>query len=319
MQEFYYNERINYYIIKFILFMKDLLLSPLLIVLLLTFGCSHTEGSLNNRSVDAETKSSFRAMTFNIRNDNASDGENAWPHRKEMVAGMIRFHGVDIVGVQEALSRQLEDLDLLLPEFSRIGVGRDADGGGEYSAILYRKSRFEVLDQGTFWLSQTPDQAGSAGWDAVLPRIATYGRFEDKTTGKKFTLLNTHFDHIGEIARIKSSELILSTLGELAGPDPVIAMGDLNTTDQDEPYEHMTQTELADGRRLLDGFYHSEEPHHGPSTTWTGFKSIVPGRRIDFIFASDDVRQLRHGILSDSMGGRFPSDHLPVVTDILLP
>src|SRR5690625_7939492 len=81
----------------------------------------------------------------------------------------------------------------------------------------------------------------------------------------------------------------------------------------------MTHAELADRRRLLDGFYHAEEPHHGPSTTWTGFKSIVPGRRIDFIFASDDVRQLRHGILSDSMGGRFPSDHLPVVIDILLP
>src|SRR5690625_5115335 len=111
--------------------MKVLLLSPLLIVLLLTFGCSHTEGSLNNRSVDAETKSSFRAMTFNIRNDNASDGENAWPHRKEMVAGMIRFHGVDIVGGQEALYILPENLDLHLYECSRIVVGSDAVGWGE--------------------------------------------------------------------------------------------------------------------------------------------------------------------------------------------
>lgn len=293
--------------------------TPLLFVILLTFGCSQTEVSLNDRGVNAGKNDSFRAMTFNIRYDNSGDGENAWPNRKEMVAGMIRFHGADIVGVQEALLRQLEDLDDLLPGFSRIGVGRDPDGGGEYSAILYKDSRFEVLDQGTFWLSQTPYQVGSAGWDAVLPRIATYGRFEDKYTGRTFTLLNTHFDHIGDIARLKSAELILSTLGELAGSEPVIAMGDLNTTDQDEPYQLLTQSEFANGRMLLDGFYHSEEPHHGPSTTWTGFKSIVPDRRIDFIFVSDEVRQLRHGILSDRMDGRFPSDHLPVVTDILLP
>lgn len=299
--------------------MKAAISTLLLFMVLFANGCTQTELSLADQKVVKEDIESFRAMTFNIRYDNPGDGDNAWPHRKEMVAGMIRFHGADIIGLQEALLHQLEDLDELLPEFSRLGIGRDAGGGGEYSAILYRKNRFDVLEKNTFWLSKTPDVVGSAGWDAVLPRIATYARFQDKLTGKTFSLLNTHFDHIGEIARHMSAQLILETIGELAATEPAIVMGDLNTTDQDEPYQVLTENEFAPGRILLDGFYHSEEPHHGPSTTWTGFREIIPERRIDFIFASDEIRQMRHGILSDRMDGRFPSDHLPVVSDILLP
>lgn len=291
----------------------------LLFIFLFSVACTQSKMSLSdqeNRQTDLE---SFRAMTFNIRYDNPGDGENAWPNRQELAAGMIRFHEADIIGLQEALLHQLHDLENLLPEFSRIGVGRDADGGGEFSAILYRTNRFEVLDTQTFWLSNTPDIAGSAGWDAVLPRIATYARFLDKFTENVFIVVNTHFDHIGEIARFNSAQLILDTIGELAEDNPVIVMGDLNTTDRDQPYQVLTNNEFASGRVLLDGYYHSEEPHHGPSSTWNGFQEIIPERRIDFIFASNDARQIRHGILSDRVDGRFPSDHLPVVSDILLP
>lgn len=305
--------------IKLNIFMKAVFSMFLLLIVLITNGCTQTELSLTEQKIISDDIDSFRVMTFNIRYDNTGDGENAWPHRKEMVAGMIRFHGVDIIGLQEALLHQLEDLDGLLPGFSWIGVGRNADGDGEYSAILYNEHRFELLDKRTFWLSQTPDVVGSAGWDAALPRIATYARFEDRVTGKSFSFLNTHFDHIGEIARLKSAEFILDTIGDLAESESVIVMGDLNTTDNDEPYRVLSENEFAPGRMLLDGFYHSEEPHHGPATTWTGFREIIPDRRIDFIFASDDIRQVRHGILSDRIDGRFPSDHLPVVSDIILP
>ena len=301
------------------MFMKVAISTFLLLTVLYTIGCTQTELSLSEQEEMSDDIESFRVMTFNIRYDNRGDGENAWPHRKEMVAGMIRFHGADIIGLQEALLHQLEDLDELLPEFSRVGVGRDANGGGEYSAILYREHRFDLLDKRTFWLSQTPDVVGSAGWDAVLPRIATYARFQDNVTGKSFSLMNTHFDHIGEIARLKSAEFILNTIGDLAERESAIVMGDLHTTDKDEPYHVLTENEFVQGRILLDGFYHSEEPHHGPATTWTGFQEIIPDRRIDFIFASDDIRQIRHGILSDRIEGRFPSDHLPVVSDVILP
>jgi len=143
---------------------------------------------------------SINAMSFNIRYNNPGDGENAWPYRKEMVAETIRFHKVDIAGLQEALHGQVKDLEALLPEYGWFGVGRD-DGRqeGEYTPVFYLKSRFRILNQSTFWLSENPDKPGK-GWDAACPRIATWGKIEDTLTKTAFFFFNTHLDHVGKIA-----------------------------------------------------------------------------------------------------------------------
>lgn len=254
---------------------------------------------------------SLRVMTFNIRLDLASDGADAWPHRKNAVASMIRFHGADLVGLQEALPAQLGDLETLLPDFGRFGAGRDEDLGGEHCAILYRRDRFELLDNGTFWLSETPLIPGSKGWDAAYVRIVTWGRLRDLRSNEIFFHFNTHFDNVSEKARHESAKLLVSRLREITGQSAsVVLTGDLNTTSDSLP----VQTIVAAG--LLDAIGITVDPHHGPTSTWNGFRQIEPNRRIDFVFVGGSIEVLRHGILSDLFDHGFPSDHFPVLAEI---
>ena len=143
------------------------------------------------------------AMSFNVRYDNPGDGENAWPYRIDAVEQIIE--SADVVGLQEALPGMLADLDSRLDGWARIGRGRAADGGGEFCAIYYRTDRLDLVADGTFWLSETPEVPGSVGWDAALERIATWGRFRDRHTGRTFVILNAHFDHMGEQARARAA------------------------------------------------------------------------------------------------------------------
>jgi endonuclease/exonuclease/phosphatase family metal-dependent hydrolase len=257
-------------------------------------------------------------MTFNLRYDTPSDSGNAWPHRRDWVAALIRFHMPDAIGVQEALLHQLTDLDARLPELARVGVGR-ADGRerGEFSAILYRRDRLELLDSGTFWLAPTPEVAGSKGWDTAIERIATWARFRDRRTGCRLLHLNTHFDHVGEQARQESARLIRRRLAALASGMPIIVTGDLNAVPASVPYRILTRDTISDSiGPLRDAFVASAEGHYGPTSTWTAFRAIEPGRRIDYVLVSPQVRVLKHAILPDSWDGRFPSDHLPVLAAV---
>ena len=261
---------------------------------------------------------SVRVMTFNIRYPNPDDGVDYWPNRKDMVASMIRFHQADIIGVQEAFRFQLDELTALLPGFSWYGLCR-TDGrispepDNEFSAIFYRKERFDLLDSGTFWLSESPDQPGSVGWDAALPRIASWVQFRDKANGRVFYHFNTHFDHLGTQARQESARLIRKQIQAIAGDGAVLLTGDFNCIPTDEPYRIITEQ----GSGLADALFQSQTPHHGPLSTWSGFQFPgVPGRRIDFIFVNDQIKVLRHGILSDCWSGSFPSDHLPVLAEV---
>ncbi len=258
----------------------------------------------------------LRVMTYNIRFDNPADGVHAWPNRKELVASVIRFHKVDIIGVQEALEHQIQDVIDLLPGYDWVGVGRDEDGGGEFSAILYRSSVVAVKAAQTFWLSETPDEPGSKSWDSSLPRIATWAHFVTSSDGRELFVLNTHFDHRGEQARLESARLIKEQVSKLVNGLPVIVMGDLNATSEQPPLVLLSDTPLSDGRSLHDGFDHSIQPHHGPASTWTGFTKIEAERRIDYIFASEDLPIHYHAILTDKLEDRYPSDHLPVLVEL---
>jgi endonuclease/exonuclease/phosphatase family metal-dependent hydrolase len=263
----------------------------------------------------AAPASPLRVMSFNIRYDNPGDGVNAWPNRRDRVAGLVRFHGADVVGVQEAEAHMLRELDARLPGFSRVGVGReDGREGGEFSAILYRADRLEMLASGTFWLSPTPEVPGSKGWDAAIERIATWARFRDRATGCTFVHLNTHFDHIGERAREESARLVRRRLSSLAAGLPVVLTGDLNVPPTSAAYRAFTRDTIAGAiAPLADAFETTRTPHYGPTATWTEFKAIEPGQRIDYVLVSPGVAVQAHGILSDRWDDRFPSDHLPVL------
>ncbi len=260
---------------------------------------------------------SLNTMTWNIRYDNPSDGVNAWPQRKDWVAEIIVKNKVDIGGFQEVLFGQLEDLKERLPEMDVYGIGRD-DGkkAGEFAPIFFRKDRFELLDQSTYWLSTTPDKPGSKGWDANIPRIASWIKLKDRQTGIAFYVLNTHFDHRGTQARTESATLLLKQLRERFENHPVILTGDLNTTPNSSPYNILIGAGTQVRPVLLDAYEHSAEKPLGPDSTWNGFHEIVPHRRIDFIFTTQSVKVLRFQTLTDQRENRFPSDHLPVVTSL---
>jgi endonuclease/exonuclease/phosphatase family metal-dependent hydrolase len=261
----------------------------------------------------------LRVMSFNLRLDTPDDGPNAWPHRRDWVASLIRFHAPDALGVQEALAHMLAELDARLPGYARVGVGR-ADGreGGEFSAIIYRTDRLELLDSGTFWLSPTPEVPGSKGWDAAIERIATWARFRDRFTGCEHVHLNTHFDHIGERAREESARLIRRRLAALADGGPVVVTGDLNAAPESAPYRAFTRDTLGGAvPPLRDALEASRAGHYGPTSTWTAFRAIEPGRRIDYVLVSAGLAVEAHGILADSREGRFPSDHLPVLATVV--
>lgn len=264
---------------------------------------------------------SINVMTFNVRYPNPGDSLNYWDHRRPHVASIVRFHEIDILGVQEAHRRQLDEMIIDMPEYAWFGVCRtdgkkQPDPDGEFSAILYRRDRFERLDGNTFWLSETPDSIGSVGWDAALTRTVTWAKFKDWLTGNIFFHFNTHFDHMGEQARINSSKLLLKQIEVIAGNSPVIVTGDFNCTEKDLPYFLLTDS--TDPYHLSDAFTLSELPHHGPMATFAGNFQIsgMSENRIDFIFIRNNIEVYRHAILSDSWNGHFASDHLPVIAEV---
>ena len=264
---------------------------------------------------------SLNVMSFNIRFANPGDGEHDWNHRRPLVKSVIQFHEADLIGVQEALRSQLEDMKKDMPEYEWFGVCRN-DGSanpnpdGEFSAILYRKDRFEKLDGNTFWLSLTPDIPGSKDWDANITRIVTWAKFRDRTNNKIFYHFNTHFDHIGVQARAESAKLIREKINSIAGNEIVILTGDFNCSDQETPYQIITDPKARP--QLSDALYKSKIPHHGPLASFAGNFRLdgLIDHRIDFIFISDHVIVNKHAILSDNWNGNLASDHLPVLAEI---
>lgn len=252
----------------------------------------------------------MNVLTFNIRFDNPADSINAWPNRKDMVADLIRFHECDVIGVQEALLHQLKDMEERLPDHNWVGVGRD-DGKaqGEFSAIFYNKKAFQLIDSGTFWLSPTPD-VPSKGWDAAIVRVCTWVKLMNRHVGKEVVVFNTHYDHIGEQARQESSKLIVQKIKEIAGNFPVILTGDFNSEPNSPAYKTVAET-------FRDAYVATKAKPYGPVGTWNGFDyNASLDRRIDYVFVLGEVEVAKYGVLTDSRDRRFPSDHLPVLTEI---
>jgi endonuclease/exonuclease/phosphatase family metal-dependent hydrolase len=256
-------------------------------------------------------------MTFNIRLNTSSDSLNAWPYRKDKVASQILFHEAHILGVQEALHDQMADLQQRLPQHKYAGVGRD-DGKekGEYSAIFYDTIRLQALQNNTFWLSETPEVPGSKSWDAAITRIVSWVKFRDRKTKKIFFAFNTHFDHIGKIARRESAKLLLQKVKEIAGNVPAVITGDFNAEPADEPVQVIK--DKSNLLHLTDAKEISLTPHYGPTGTFNGFQAKERNDQpIDYIFLKGKWKVLEHATISQTWEGRFASDHFAVMARVL--
>ncbi len=257
----------------------------------------------------------LRWGTFNIRLKNNGDSQQGfgWEVRRDRVAGYIKDKKLDIVGMQEVLHPQLEDLIARLPEYDYVGVGRtDGKTKGEYSPIFFLKDKFEVLDKGNFWLSETPDVPGSKGWDAALERIASYVKLKDKASGKIFMGVNTHFDHVGVTARKESAKLIMRKIQEIVGTRPAVVTGDFNITEDDEAYTTMTTNVFK-----MNDAYHMTSQHTGTCFTFHDFCRIEPIKceKIDFIFVTPSVR-IKHTHIEVPDKEALLSDHNPHWADL---
>lgn len=283
-------------------------------IFLLLFVCLSQIAVFAQVSAD---KNALRVMTFNIRYNEPRDGVNSWANRKTKVADVIRFHKADLVGVQEAQYNQLQDMEKLLPDFAWCGIGRDGEKKGEFSAVLYRKARFRLLGTNTFWLSETPEKAGSKGWDADYPRIVTWAKFQDLKTKKTFFHFNTHFDHIGARARTESSRFLLAQIPKIAARSPFVVTGDFNAKEETNVYKILTGKEETGVFKLIDARYVSQNGHFGGNSTFNEFKELIPAMKIDYIFVGAAAKVLEHGILSDRWDGLWASDHLPVLAEIV--
>ncbi len=251
--------------------------------------------------------------TYNLRYDNAEDSVkgNGWQHRYPVIANIIRFNDLDIFGTQEGLYHMLNNLTDSLPGYKWIGVGRD-DGkqAGEHSAIFYKTAKFKLLKQGNFWLSTITDRPNK-GWDAVLPRICTWGEFREIKTGFTFYFFNLHMDHIGVVARRESAKLVLSRVKQMAGKVPAILTGDFNVDQTSESYA------VVNNSGLLKDCYTLSPIKLATSGTFNSFDVNTSNfSRIDHIFITRNFKVKRYGILTNTYHGRLPSDHYPVVVEL---
>ena len=249
--------------------------------------------------------------TFNIRYANPGDGLDLWALRKDSVAQLLVSQEVDLVGLQEVLQGQLNDLRRHMPDYDSFGVGRD-DGKskGEFSPILFHKKRLKLIEGSTRWLSTTPEVPGSKSWDAAITRIATRCEFELPGSGRRFVAYNTHFDHRGTQARLASAKLLRAWLQ--AERLPVVLTGDFNCRVTDAPLVELTAQ--RDGSRRFFDTRELAAKAIGPDSTWNGFKAIEAGQRIDFVLV-DRKWDVEQHVIDErrTATGRFPSDHLPVI------
>ena len=252
---------------------------------------------------------SLSVMTFNMRYDNPEDGQNNWRFRRERIAGVIKAQEVDVLGTQELLSNQFNDLSGLLTGYQGVGVGRlDGAESGEYCAVFFRKDRFTLLDSGTFWLSETPAAVGSLGWDGACERIATWVVLRDRD-GRELFFIDTHLDHVGQVARDEGVSLLMKRIETLSGGRPVILTGDFNSEPGSSVVAHVQKDGVLRDAKAIAA------QRSGTDWSFSDFGQIPEAERplLDYIFVSGDIEAVRYEVLPDIFDGGYVSDHAPVM------
>lgn len=307
-------------------------MSRLSVVYAAALACA-AAGCLSPARAPERPAGAFVIASFNVRTP-GDTGPRAWYRRLPVVAEVVRSRGFDLFGVQEMTPPEAMIIEMELPEFGRVGCGREKNRGGEAMYVYYRKDRFDCLDNGTFWLSQTPDLPGSKYPGAGCPRVCTWAKLKDRVTGKTFRYFNTHLDHISSQARWDGMNVLLEigVRPALARGETVLLTGDLNA--RLDPADDVDSLRRVSGEALVkaaaenpialvatvldDTIVSSETPHRGTFRTFHGYRE-EPRSRIDYIFASKGVRVLDHETVNDRPDGIFPSDHYPVMATVVLP
>lgn len=253
----------------------------------------------------------IRVMTFNIRYGTAPDGENAWPNRKEMVLAAIHDFDPDLLGLQECLREQLDTILAAFPEFSAIGVGREANGAGEYSPLLYKHARFDILKAETFWLSDTPEVRASKSWGNQITRTCTWADLLERANNQVIRVYNTHWDHMSQPSRINSGKLIADRIGKVEKHTPILLMGDFNVGPVGPARQPLFDVGLRDS-------YVDIYPEGARQGTFHEFKGKSHSDKIDAIMVSDQWETVDAEIVTSNQDGRYPSDHFPVTAKLQL-
>ena len=264
-----------------------------------------------------EDDGNVRLMSFNIRYGTADDGENVWENRKELVFDVICGYKGDVVGLQEALRFQIDEIRRAIGDYGEVGVGReDGKREGEYCCILYRRDRFKVAEKGTFWFSNSPWVPGSIHWGNACTRICTWVRLIDKETGEGFYVYNVHLDHVSQPSREKSAELLAKKVKRREHKEPFFVMGDFNAGEDNKAThylrgwgETMSPVVMVDTYRIL-------HPFEDKVGTFHGFKGGRDSEKIDYIFTGIKTKVLESEIVRMHEGGRYPSDHFPVTAEV---
>ncbi|MFN0111508.1 MAG: endonuclease/exonuclease/phosphatase family protein [Blastocatellia bacterium] len=288
----------------------------LLLVLLVGIGSLSVFSQSKKQSLDV------RVMSYNIRYGTAQDGENHWDKRKDFLVETIKAFDPDLLGTQETLGFQRDYLAEKLVGYEKLGVGRD-DGGekGEMTALLFKRDRFEKLDGGHFWLSETPDKPGSKSWDTSLTRMVTWVKLRDRRQpkAKPIAFFNTHFDHRGQQARVESAKLLRRRAAEFGATCRVIVTGDFNAGEDNPAYQAFFGMDGNQVSILRDAYRVTHPTRAKDEGTFSSFKAgTISGDRIDWIGVSKEWQVLTAMIDRAEREGRTPSDHF-AVTAILRP
>ena len=277
-------------------------------LLLLAFcQCGASKGVPRNTT-------SIDAMTFNIRLDMASDSLNSWIYRKEALLESVKKYNPDFVGMQEVLHHQLCYINENLQEYTFYGLGRkDGKEEGEYCPIYYKTSKFELLEKGTFALSTTPEIIGSKSWDAAYERITSYVVLKRCVDGVELVVFNTHYDHVGNKARVESSKLLKRKMQEIAEDRPVVLLGDFNVTRKSQAIKTLLKSDIEEARK-------ESRRVLGPDWSFHAFGKINKKDRllIDHIFVSEEFMVEDYRVIDDVASGKFISDHCPIMVRLYL-
>ena len=275
------------------------------ILILLVMGLAAQQPAVN-----------LKVMSLNIRYDNADDGINAWPERTELIVQTLAQEAPDVLGLQEALFRQLTFLDSALTNYRFYGIGR-TDGviKGEFSPIFYKKDRFLLAFARTFWLSAQPDVPGSIGPGAQFPRIFTLIRLFDLQSGKNIWIGNTHFSHVSDSARTLAARILLEKAKQYCASEPFVLMGDFNAEQGSQVYQTLIGD---DSLQLIDSYFHARQGHSGGEQTYNAFGKNQSNTIIDHIFCNQSFQVLKHYFLPVKKDDVFISDHFPVVAVLKL-
>ena len=282
----------------------------LMALLTFAFACP-ADAQTNQPSSAGDT---LRVTCFNIRYMNEKDGPDGWTARREIFFEALAKGDPDLAGLQEVVHAQAAEIRAKMKDYDFVGVGRnDGKQAGEYAPVLFKRDRFEKLDAGTFWLSETPQTVGSKGWDAQLPRVATWVKLKDRANANRtFLFLNAHLDHKGKVSRVEACKLIRKQVTELAGSIPIVITGDFNATEDGEAYAALVKPQGDAAPKLIDA-YRALHPQRSPDeASYNDFKGTRTGSRIDWILHTPDWQTLSAEIDTMNKDGRYPSDHYPV-------